>query len=212
MDLAQTSKGEGVHLMRRRRLHGKQMSDFPPDHPLRQARTGYLVQRFVDTGEYPSYYRIQTFLGKAIYAWHSSLVEPRCPLDASDEAIESTVIATQGGAKSRKLVSDPDLIAMAERVHAALPHVPMLAVDCIREAKTGKIYVLECNAGGNTWHFSSEIGEKLRHGFGNAEVNGPERASEIARQMFIAQFGAFDIVARQLVDATHRLAAPTACN
>jgi hypothetical protein len=207
MDLQQTSKGDGVHLIRRRRLHEKEISDFPANHPLQKAHSGYLVQRFVDTGEYPSFYRIQTFLGKAIYAWHSTLTIPRCPLTASDEEIEATVIASQGGQKTRQLISDPDIIVLGERVHAAFPHIPMLAVDCIKDANSGKLYILECNAGGNTWHFSSPIGEKLRLGFGNSAVNGPKKANEIARQMFIDQFGAFDIVARQLVSATHNLAA-----
>lgn len=207
MDLAQTSKGDGIHLIRRRSLHAKKISDFPADHPLQKTRSGYLVQRFVDTGDHPSFYRIQTFLGKAIYAWHSTLIIPRCPLTASDAEIEATTVASQGGEKTRELISDPDIIALGERVHAALPQLPMLAVDCIKEARTGKLFILECNAGGNTWHFSSPIGEKIRQGFGNAALNGPERANEIARQMFIDQFGAFDIVARQLVSATHSLAA-----
>ncbi len=43
---------------------------------------------------------------------------------------------------------------------------------------------------------------KLRLGFGNAEANGPALANEIARRMFIEQFGAFDIVAERLVHAT----------
>jgi hypothetical protein len=206
MDLEQTSKGDGVHLIRRRRLHDMKIGDFPAGHPLQKARSGYLVQRFVDTGEYPSFYRVQTFLGKAIYAWHSTLVIPRCPLTASDTEIEATTVASQGGEKTRELISDPDIIALAERVHAAFPQLPMLAVDCIKEERTGKLFILECNAGGNTWHFSSKVGEKLRLGFGNAAANGPEKANEIARQMFIDQFGAFDIVARQLVSATHNLA------
>jgi hypothetical protein len=84
--------------------------------------------------------------------------------------------------------------------------IPMLAVDVIREAATGKLYVLECNPGGNTWHFSSSIGEKLRLGFGDAKTNGNEKANEIARRMFIDQFGAFDIVAQQLIAKTHELA------
>lgn len=202
MDLEQTSKGDGVHLIRRRRLHNMKISDFPPNHPIHKARTGYIVQRFIDTGINPSFYRIQTFLGQAIYAWHSTLVESRCALDASDEEIERTVIASQGGEKSRRLIGDPDIIAMAERVHATLPHIPMLAVDCIREAGTGRLFVLECNPGGNTWHFSSKIGEKLRLGFGDAKTNGVNAANEIARRMFIDQFNAFDIVAERLTRAT----------
>jgi hypothetical protein len=206
LDLEQSSKGDGVHLMRRDRLRTKQSSDFPESHPIHRARRGYLVQQFIDTGEYPSFFRVQTFLGKAIYAWHSILVEARVPLESSDDLIETTIIATQGGAKNRELISDRDIIGLAERVHAAFPYIPMLAVDIIRDARTGALYVLECNPGGNTWHFSSEIGEKLRLGFGNAERNGPAKANEIARLMFINQFGAFDIVAERLVKATHFLA------
>lgn len=202
MDLEQTSKGEGVHLIRRRRLHEKRLSDFPPDHPIQRARKGYIVQKFIDTGEFPSFYRVQTFLGKAIYAWHSTLTQPRCSLTASDNEIEQTTIASQGGEKTRRLIRDHDVIEMAERVHKALPFIPMLAVDCIKEATIGKIFVLECNPGGNTWHFSSKIGEKLRMGFGDGNTNGAAKANEIARKMFIEQFGAFDIVAEQLTHAT----------
>lgn len=206
MDLAQTSKGDGVQMFRRRRLHEMRVTDFPPTHPIHSAKRGYIVQRFVDTGEHPSFFRVQTFLGKAIYAWHSTLVDPRCSLDADDAEIERTNIASQGGEKMRKLINSPEIIALAEKVHEAFPHIPMLAVDIIREAATGKLYVLECNPGGNTWHFSSEIGEKLRLGFGDAKANGNEKANEIARQMFIDQFGAFDIVAQRLVAATQELA------
>jgi hypothetical protein len=206
MDLEQTSQGNGVQMFRRRRLHQMRISDFPENHPIHRARQGYIVQRFVDTGENPSFFRVQTFLGKAIYAWHSTLVEPRCSLAADDADIERANIASQGGEKTRKLIDDPDIITLAEKVHGAFPHIPMLAVDIIRETATGKLYVLECNPGGNTWHFSSEIGEKLRMGFGDARTHGNEKANEIARRMFIDQFGAFDIVARRLVAATHELA------
>ena len=115
-------------------------------------------------------------------------------------------VASQGGEKDRKLVQEPDIIALAEQVGAAFPSIPLLAIDILREAGTGKLFVLECNPGGNTWHFSSRIGEKLRLGFGNAAVNGPERAHKIARRMFMDQYGAFDIVARTLVEKTQRLA------
>lgn len=202
MDLEQTSKGDGVQFIRRRRLHEKMLSDFSTDHPIQKAKKGYIVQKFIDTGEFPSYYRVQTFLGRAIYAWHSTLLAPRCSLDADDAEIERTTIASQGGEKTRRLIADGDIVSMAERVHTAFPFIPMLAVDCIREATTGRIFVLECNPGGNTWHFSSKIGEKLRLGFGDEKTNGTAKANEIARRMFIEQFGAFDIVAEQLVRAT----------
>jgi hypothetical protein len=206
MDLEQTSRGSGVHLYRRQRLERVQEGDFPDDHPINLARDGYLVQRFIDTGLYPSFYRVQTFLGRVIYSWHSTLKIARCPLDAPDSEIESTIIASQGGEKERKLVTDPDIRQLAEKVHAQFPDIPILATDVLREEGTGALYVLECNPGGNTWHFSSKIGEGLRLGFGNAKVNGAARAHQIARRMFIEQYGAFDIVAKTLVETTHRLA------
>jgi len=206
MDLGMTSKGVGVQLFRRQRLERMQPGDFPSDHAIHHARDGYLVQRFVDTGPYPSFHRVQTFFGKVIYSWHSTLQEPRCSLDAPDEEIERATIASQGGEKDRKLVKESDIVALAENVGAAFPTIPLLAIDVLREAGTGKLYVLECNPGGNTWHFSSKIGAKLRLGFGNAAVNGAERAHQLARRMFMEQYGAFDIVARTLVEKTHQLA------
>lgn len=205
MELSLTSKGIGIQLFRRRRLEQMKPNDFADDHPIHRNQ-GYLVQRFVDTGPNPSFHRIETFFGKVIYSWHSTLQFPRCPLDAPDEEIERTIVASQGGEKDRALVKEPDILALAEKVGAAFPDIPLLAIDVLREESTGKLYVLECNPGGNTWHFSSKIGEKLRLGFGNAQMNGPLRAHQIARRMFMEQYGAFDIVARTLVEKTNRLA------
>jgi hypothetical protein len=206
IDLNLTSKGIGIQLFRRQRLERMKEQDFPADHPIRSSDEGCLVQRFVDTGPYPSFHRIQTFFGRIIYSWHSTLEIPRCSLDAPDSEIERTVIATQGGAKDRKLVKEPDIQTLAERVHAQFPTIPILAIDVLREEGTGALYVLECNPGGNTWHFSSKIGAGLRLGFGNAKVNGAARAHQLARRMFIEQYGAFDIIAKTLVEKTHRLA------
>ena len=205
MDLLLTSKGIGVQLFRRRRLEQMKPQDFPDDHPIHRNQ-GYLVQRFVDTGPNPSFHRIQTFFGKVVYSWHSTLQTARCALDAPDEEIERAVVASQGGSKGRALVKEPDIPALAEKVGSSFPSIPLLAIDVLREEGTGKLFVLECNPGGNTWHFSSKIGEKLRLGFGNADVNGTANANQIARRMFMQQYGAFDIVARTLLEKTHRLA------
>lgn len=205
-ELGLTSTGYGIQLFRRRRLEQMRLDNFPADHPLNRDLDGFLVQRFVDTGPNPSFHRIETFLGKVIYSWHSTLQIPRCSLDAPDDEIESAIVASQGGAKDRELKKEPDILRLAERVHAALPAIPLLAVDVLRDQGTGDLCVLECNPGGNTWHFSSKIGEKLRMGFGNAKVNGPQRANQIARRMFMEQYGAFDIVAKALVEKTRALA------
>jgi hypothetical protein len=103
-------------------------------------------------------------------------------------------------------VKEAEIERLAERVHTQFPDMPILGIDVLRDAATRELYVLECNSGGNTWHFSSKIGERIRLGFGNAKVNGVARANQIARRMLIEQYGAFDIVATTLVEKTHRLA------
>jgi len=206
LELKVTSTGIGIQLFRRQRLENMLPKDFPSDHAIHKLRDRYLAQRFINTGPYPSFYRVQTFFGKVVYSWHSTLKIPRCGLDASDNEIERTVVASQGGEKQRELVKDPDILRLAEKVHAVFPTVPTLATDVLREESTNALYVLECNPGGNTWHFSSKIGEKLRRGFGNAKEHGAHRANQIARKMFIEQYGAFDIIADILVEKTRGLA------
>lgn len=206
MDLDLTSHGLGVQLFRRHRLERLQPRDFPPDHPIHKAREGYLVQKFIDTGPHPSFQRIQTFFGNVMYSWRSTLKIPRSPLDSPDSEIERTVIAIQAGEKQRQLVKEPDVQRLAQRVHTQFPDIPILACDVVRDAATRAIYVLECNPGGNTWHISSKIGEEPRLDLGNAKANGFERANQLGRRMLIEQYGAFDIVAKTLVEKTRGLA------
>jgi hypothetical protein len=207
MDLDLTSKALGIQLFRRHRLERMEPRDFPLDHPIHKAREGYLVQRFIDTGPYPSYQRTQTFFGKVIYSWHTTLKNLRAPLDAPDNDIERAVIDIKGeGEKERKLVKFPDIERLAQRVHAQFPDIPILGCDIIREQSTQNLYVLECNPGGNTWHISSKIGEEPRLSFGNAKANGFQRANQLGRRMLIEQYGAFDVVAKILVEKTRSLA------
>lgn len=206
MDLDLTSKGLGIQLFRRNRLERLKPEDFPLDHPIHKAQEGYLVQKFIDTGRHPSYRRIQTFFGNVMYCWHTALRDPRATLDAPDSDVEQAVIDIKGGERVRALVKEPDVELLAERVHALFPDIPILGCDIIREEATQALYVLECNPGGNTWHISSDIGEEPRLGFGNVKANGFERANKLGRRMLIEQYGAFDVVARTLVEKTRSLA------
>jgi len=207
MDLDLTSQALGIQLFRRHRLERMQPRDFPLDHPIHKAREGYLVQKFIDTGPYPSYQRTQTFFGNVMYAWQTTLKNLRTPLDAPDSIIERAVIDIKGeGEKERTLVKVPEIERLAQRVHALFPEIPILGCDIIRDQATQNLYVLECNPGGNTWHISSKYGEVLRLGFGNAKANGFERANQLGRRMLIEQYGAFDIVAKTLVEKTRSLA------
>jgi hypothetical protein len=201
MDLNLTSQGVGTQLFRRQRLERMEPRDFPLAHPIHKALDGYLVQKFIDTGPYPTYQRIQTFFGEVMYSWRTSLTNARASLDAPDAEIERAVIDIKGeGGKARKLVKDPQVERLAARVHGQFPEIPILGCDVIREHATQTLYVLECNPGGNTWHISSKIGEEARLDFGNVKANGLERANQLGRRKLIEQYGAFDVVAKSLVE------------
>ncbi|MFN4143364.1 hypothetical protein [Aestuariivirga sp.] len=204
-----TSSGEGIQLFRRRRLEQMRLADFPKSHLIHRDAEGYIVQRFIDTGEHPAWNRVITFFGEPIYAVEGKLTTPRPPLEASDEVLASANIAIQSAERRRAWHALPDVLDMARAVGRAFAEVPLLAIDMLREAKTGRLHFIECNPGGNTWHFSSRQsgGINLRLELGEADKHGEEAALELGRQRMIAQFGAFDVIARVLVEKTRQLAA-----
>jgi len=202
-----TSQGK-VHLFRRTRAETIRPADFPPDHFIHRDRRGYLVQKFVDTGAYPSWNRVMTFLGQPIYAVNGSLTVPRPPLDSSDQILENATIAIQGGSRQREWRVDDDVMSVAKRVGQVFSEVPLLATDILRDAQSGKLHFLECNPGGNTWHFSSDQpgGINLRLQLGEADKHGRKKALELGRRRMIDQFGAFDVIAEALVEKTRQAA------
>lgn len=85
---------------------------------------------------------------------------------------------------SYALAQDTDVIALAENLHAAFPDQPLLGTDIVRDADTGKLYVIECNPRGDAWPISSDMGRAIE------QANGLD---------FAGQFGALDIAAETLV-------------
>jgi len=188
-DLATSSSGLGVQLIRTSRVRFKQRSEYPPDHP--GHRGPMLVQQFINTGERIAYYRVLTLFGEPLYVNLGRAANARIDLGAPDEVIEKAVVATQAIDKEKYLVSDPDVIALARAAHAAIPEVPLKGCDIVRDAMTGALYVLEVNAGGNTWHFSSNHLARIR------EANGPE-----FERRRLEQFDALRTAARVLAEKT----------
>lgn len=206
-DLTITSTGEGVNLFRRARLERLTINDFPPSHHIRTHSKGYLVQKFIDTGERISAFRVTTFFSFPILSVSMKSNVARPSLTSPDAVLESAAVANNAVKdKMRYLHADDDMVELARKVHGLLPEVPLLGVDLLREATTGRLFVLECNAGGNTWHFSSKSGGKLRGWFGGHPRVPLDKADAKGRQMYIAQYGAFDVVARVLVEKTRELA------
>jgi hypothetical protein len=198
-DLARTSAGGTVQWLRTRRMAAFDPKGYPEDHVFR--KSGLLVQSFVDTGRFPVNWRVLTLFGRPLYCFRSTCPIERPALDAPDEAIEKAVIEpkhpsvkeTFDYAEMRDFAADPEIMAFARRIHRAFPRLPLLGCDILREEGTGKLYAIEINGGGNTWHFSSPTFARQRKLLGGKEV-------------FTRQLDAFGVAAQVLVDRTEQLA------
>jgi hypothetical protein len=155
------------------------------------------VQRFVDVGERPYKIRVLTLFGEPLYVAKLMLNDPRPALDSDDETIARANVDTGApGERTYTFETDEEAMALGRRVAAeAFPDLPLLGIDVIREAATGKLYVLEVNAGGNTWHFSSSYWRPLHKEF------------PWARAKMVGMLDAFGTAAKVLVERTRRYAA-----
>src|SRR5262249_7364655 len=62
------------------------------------------------------------------------------------------------GADVEKLIEfsvPEEVLEFATLVNRAFTEIPLQACDILREKETGILYIVEINAGGNTWDFSS---------------------------------------------------------
>jgi len=159
-------RGAYVWVHRTGRVRYKAPAELPEDHPGRQ---GVLyAERFIYTGPYPVSYRVLTLFGEPLAATRSEGRHDQAPLagaTAFREAAGVSVVATASGC-TISLTDDAEVLALARRVHAVFPTVPVLGQDIVREAATGKLYVLETNPGGGVWTFSNRSGRKMQAEFG----------------------------------------------
>jgi hypothetical protein len=186
-DLEATSTGQGIKVFRRERIENLGLADLP-DRLLQR----YLVQRFVHTGSFPSNFRATTFLGGVMTLEKFVGCSPTPPLTSPDHEIENADFVAKND-RAYSFVDDSSVLSFAERVAAAFPTIPLLGIDIIQSV-SNKLYALEVNAGGNTWHYSSKMWEHHR-----------EKDPGYYLKMR-TQFGAFDIAARRLTEATNNLA------
>lgn len=173
LPLSMTSTGRQLLFCETSELRKLCEDDFEPQHLLRRAPA--LVQQFIDTGTWPEYFRVLTLFGQPIL-WmrvQSALKQ----IDLSAEVGNTTVQAIvdprstygSGGVDVEKLIefSVPnEVLAFATEVNRAFPEIPLQACDILREATTGTLYIVEINAGGNTWDFSSRRVAQARNRMG----------------------------------------------
>jgi hypothetical protein len=190
-DIGTSSHGRGIQMMRTSRVTYTAPKDYPADHP---GRLGpMIVQQYIDTGPRLTTYRVLMFFGEPLYVQLNVGSSGGPPRDADDATIESWTVALQAAdTRQAEIVDAPEVVALARQLHAAIPEIPLKGCDVLRDAATGRLYLIELNAGGNTWHFSSSYGAKLR------EQLGPE--FEQRRRM---QFDALRTTARVLVEKTN---------
>ena len=156
------------------------------------SHTAIMVQRFVDTGEFRPQNRVLTLFGKVLYGEEIRAEEPiPTPDPPTVESLARFVITPVLVKRVRSFIYDTEILALASRIFRAFPDIPLQACDILREAKTGKLFILEINAGGDTWHFSSYFGQYQR-------VEGKKRDE---------QFDAFTVAAQVLVERTRQEAA-----
>jgi hypothetical protein len=193
MDGRFQSRGLGINVFRRARAEQLTPASFPPDHPIFRDREGYILQKFVHTGENPMTFRVATFLGEVLYSarYRSKTASP--DLTSHDAVIEAGDF-TQKHEKTITFEYEDDVLALARKVAVAFYHFPLLGIDFVRDVKSSKLYVLEVNPGGNTWHFSSAMWEDRRR-------QNPQLVSDMK-----SQFGAFDRAAEALVKKTRLIA------
>jgi hypothetical protein len=182
------SHGKDITLMRRAAVRYQPPESYPPGHP---GRLGPMyVQQFVDTGELVNHYRVLTLFGAPLLAYKNIASIARPPLDAAAEILANTAVkATRPTGARTELVGDPEILKFASRTYAALPEIPLHGVDVIREEKTGKLFVLEVNPGGNTWIFSKPVSATLLK-------------KTLEMDCLTDQFDAFTTAARVLIERT----------
>jgi hypothetical protein len=185
-------RGAEVRILRRGRVRWKR-----PENESARGNSDLLIQEFIYTGEWPSSYRVATLLGKAIYSWKVQADRRRRPLADPNVFGEGAQgggmsIVSTGKGCTFELNLDEEIIALGERAHAAFPQIPLLGVDIVRDALTGKLYVLEVNASGKTWSLSSPAGRAVQ------SCGGFD---------FIAQFDSVRRAAQIRISETRRLAA-----
>ncbi len=160
-------RGALVKIKKRENVGTPKKRPTPKQHQGRNAKEvstegEFLAQKFIYTGEWPVCYRVTSFFGHAVSMFKIEANRERRPI-ASPENIAgvSSIVASSRGC-CVVLNQDEEIMRYAEAAHSAFPDIPLLGFDMVRELPSGKIYILEANAVGYVWHFSSPMGLNLQ--------------------------------------------------
>jgi hypothetical protein len=185
------SSGKDVNMVPTDLIPTLTLEDFPEDHLMRQDQ--YYVQKFVKTGDRPSHYRVLVFCGEVLMSTQSISKITLPETVEIKNILKISVASNNQEYREVKLFKNEKVINFALGISHVLKTIPLLGIDILQDDLTKELYVLETNAGGNVWHFSSKIGRYFRHAAGG-------------KKNFILQYNAWDRAAEALVKKAHMLA------
>jgi hypothetical protein len=183
-------QNKDILLMPTAGAHYVSPQNFPKGH---RGNVGAMIaQRFVDAGPHLPEYRVLCLFGEPLYAIRltstaSEAAEwpPSFPLEKS---VNISALLRQ---RRAEFTQDADVLALARRIHRAMPDVATTGCDIVRDTRSGALYVMEANCKGFSWHFSSSSGRRLQ------VESGLD---------FFSQFDAVAVAARVLIERTNELA------
>ncbi len=186
-DATEATRGQGIHL-RRRESFERELAN-----QRESGRLGYSVQSFIDTGRYPSCYRVHTLFGETLLAFkRTSLVTGATPDMQDDELKDALFQPPAFKERTVEICREPDVLDLAKRAYHALPEIPLHGCDIVRDQTSGELFVLEVNAGGNTWVFSKPFPGATQASF----------ARDSGVSNLVEPFDAFRTAARALIART----------
>jgi hypothetical protein len=180
-----SSRGKGVRLVATKTLSSL-YRELSADGSAR-----IIVQAYVDHLDHEGRqqeFRVLTMFGRPLYAMLRRSTRPRPPLAALAADPQAKITINPQDGQESEMVADPDLLAFATRVASALPELPVLGLDILRENTTGSFHILETNPSGHVWHLSSRL--------------TIERIEPKVRAARYSQFNALSLAADLLIERT----------
>jgi len=184
------ARGAEVKIVRSDRIRWKEI-----EVTYASIRSEPFYQEFIYTGTHPEAYRVGTFFAEPIYSFKVKGDTKTSPLPgrfkfSQPTGIGSCRIVANSRSSTYSDCFEADIIQLAKRAHGAFADIPLLGVDIIRDADTGKLWVIEVNASGYAWHFSSRVGRGIQatHNLDfKGQFGGLERVAQILAERFGTQ-------------------------
>jgi hypothetical protein len=116
---------------------------------------------------WPVSYRVNTLFGRVLYCIRitGNVSRPalRGPNDFDSRGSGNAVSIVSNVRDSKaEYCNDVEILRFGERAARAFPDLPMLGVDILKEASSGRLLVTEVNALGHNWNFSKEFRDNYR--------------------------------------------------